>query len=251
MSVGGAGAVEQQRGRHLDEAEAAVGEFARLDPQVGDVVEREAEAALGERREALDARSGPCRAIGALREFEHQRRRDRAVGVEEIEELRENPAIGQRRRATDCRTGRCRDSSEQAGAPPARSGTAPGCRSSASGRPLSAMARKSAAGDDLAVLGAQPRHRLVVAHLALRQRHDRLQVEIDAVGVGRLADRGDDALRGSGRGSGGAPTVSVSVERQRAGGFGARTRRPARPAPAKRPVAATRCRGSRPCRRAA
>ena len=38
--------IEQQRGRHLDEADAAVGKFARLDPQIGDMVDREAVAAL-------------------------------------------------------------------------------------------------------------------------------------------------------------------------------------------------------------
>ena len=34
-----------------------------------------------------------------------------------------------------------------------------------------------------AVVGAQPRQRLVVAHLALRQRDDRLEIEIDPVGL--------------------------------------------------------------------
>ena len=42
---------------------------------------------------------------------------------------------------------------------------------------------------DVALLRAQPRHRLVVAHLALRQCHDRLQVEVDAVGIDGRADR--------------------------------------------------------------
>ena len=45
--------VEQQRGRHLDEADAAVGELARLDPEVGDVIDREAEAALRQRGEVF------------------------------------------------------------------------------------------------------------------------------------------------------------------------------------------------------
>ena len=40
----------------------------------------------------------------------------------------------------------------------------------------------------LAGLGAQPRHRLVVADLALRQRHDRLQIEVDAIGIDGAAD---------------------------------------------------------------
>ena len=39
--------IQQQRRRHLDEADAAVGEFARLDPQVSDVIDGETEAALG------------------------------------------------------------------------------------------------------------------------------------------------------------------------------------------------------------
>ena len=48
----------------------------------------------------------------------------------------------------------------------------------------------------LAGLGAQPRHRLVVADLALRQRHDRLQIEVDAVGIDGAADRREPFLVG-------------------------------------------------------
>ena len=68
------GLVEQQLGRHLQEAERAVGQLLRLHAQVGDVIHGEAEAALGQRRQAfvLDRPEG---AIGALREFEHQRGR--------------------------------------------------------------------------------------------------------------------------------------------------------------------------------
>ena len=63
-----AGAVEQQRRRRLDEAEAAVGELARLDAQIGQPVEREPEAELAERRQAfvLDRPHGADR---GLREF--------------------------------------------------------------------------------------------------------------------------------------------------------------------------------------
>ena len=54
MSVArGRAAIEQEARRNLDETEAAVGELARFDAQVRYVVERETEAALGERREAL------------------------------------------------------------------------------------------------------------------------------------------------------------------------------------------------------
>ena len=46
MDVGRRGVllVEQERGRHLEIAHAAVGEFAAIDPEVGDVVDRELEA---------------------------------------------------------------------------------------------------------------------------------------------------------------------------------------------------------------
>ena len=92
MDVGGGIVrVEQQVARHLDEAEAARRKLARLDPQVLQVVEREPEAAVGQRGEplVLDRAGGAQR---ALREFEHERRRDRAVGIEEIEQLLEHGA---------------------------------------------------------------------------------------------------------------------------------------------------------------
>jgi len=38
--------IEQQRRRHLDEADAAVGELARLEAEIADMVDREAVAAL-------------------------------------------------------------------------------------------------------------------------------------------------------------------------------------------------------------
>ena len=48
--------------------------------------------------------------------------------------------------------------------------------------------------NDVAILGAKAGDRLVEAHLALRQRDDRLQVEIDAVGVDRAGDQLVDAV---------------------------------------------------------
>src|SRR5262249_49949972 len=55
MDVAGDAAepVEQEIGLDLDEAEAAGRKLARLEAQVGHVVERETEAALGQRRKAL------------------------------------------------------------------------------------------------------------------------------------------------------------------------------------------------------
>ena len=54
--------IEQQRGRNLDVADAAIGQFARVDPQIGDVVDREAEAALTPA--PPDARFRPAPACG-------------------------------------------------------------------------------------------------------------------------------------------------------------------------------------------
>ena len=45
--------IEQQRSRHLDEADAAVGKLARLEAQIGDVIDREAVAALRQCGEVL------------------------------------------------------------------------------------------------------------------------------------------------------------------------------------------------------
>ncbi len=63
--------------------------------------------------------------------------------------------------------------------------------------PLSACGDEVGRVQHVAALGAQPRHRLVVAHLALRQRHDRLQVEVDPVGLDRVADVGQRFASGS------------------------------------------------------
>ena len=47
-------------------------------------------------------------------------------------------------------------------------------------------------GDNPILVVAQPRHRLVEAHLALRQRHHRLQENIDAVFLQRVSHGGED-----------------------------------------------------------
>ena len=58
-------------------------------------------------------------------------------------------------------------------------------------------ADKIVGGQNLVLVVAQPRHRLVVAHLALRQRHHRLQIDIEPVLLDRIPD-GADELRRSG-----------------------------------------------------
>ena len=97
------------------------------------IVEREAEAALGERGQAfvLD-RAGA--AHEALREFEHDRRARSRGWPRGIPAIAGTPRRRSASIPRDCRTGRSRGSSAAGGAPPARSGRSRDCRSSASGR---------------------------------------------------------------------------------------------------------------------
>ena len=124
---------------------------------------------------------------------------------------------------------------------------------------------------DFALLRAQPRHRLVVADLALRQRHDRLQVEVDAVGVDGAANEGQQssailagaALPAVGRrlgGSGAAPLRGArrASARQRGAQSPPVRRRPARSTAQRRSLTVSlrglvelRSRAPLPCRRAA
>src|SRR6202040_371648 len=60
--------------------------------------------------------------------------------------------------------------------------------------PRLGIRQKVRGGDDLAVTGIEPGHRFVIAHLALRQRHDRLQVEIDPLAVDGAGHCGDDGV---------------------------------------------------------
>ena len=178
--------IEQEVAGNLDVAEAARREIARLDPQVLQVVEREPEAAVGQRgqRLVLDRAGGAQR---ALRELEHERRRDRAIGVEEIEQLLEHRAVGE---------GRFREIAEQADIavleqqPPHHLHAAEHDEIVDLRHQAGALRQRDEIGglQHVAGLGAQPRHRLVVAHLALRQRHDRLQIEVDAIGVDGAPD---------------------------------------------------------------
>ena len=135
----------------------------------------------------------PEGAIGALREFEHQRVGERAVGVHEIEELPEEGRVDQRRGA---------DIAEQADVAALELQAARHLHAAEQQQVVDLRHQADAFGvfdeiagrDDVAFLGAQARQRFVVAHLALRQRDDRLQIEIDAVGVDRLADQIDDGV---------------------------------------------------------
>ncbi len=68
---------------------------------------------------------------------------------------------------------------------------------------LSAIVDEIAGGDDVALFAAQARQRLIVAHFALRQRDDRLQIKIDAVGIDRLVDQRDDVVAAQTARSGG------------------------------------------------
>ena len=48
--------------------------------------------------------------------------------------------------------------------------------------------------DHFAALGFHPRHRLVIAHIALGQRDNGLQIKIDPAGIDGAADQSDDVL---------------------------------------------------------
>ena len=184
--------VEQQLGRHFEETERAAGQFLRLHAQVGDMVHGEAEAPFGQRRQAFMFERSEI-AISGLREFEHQRVAERAIGFHEIEQLLEAGRVGQRRGA---------DIAEYPDVAALHLQAARDLH--AAEHQLIVDLRHQADGfgifdevagrNDVAFLGAQPRQRLVVAHLALRQRDDRLQIKIDTIGVDRLADQLADAL---------------------------------------------------------
>ena len=180
--------IEQQVSRHLDEAEAARRKLARLDPQVLQVVEREPEAAVGERGERLSFSIGPAarRALwvnsstsdGAIARLASRKSSscwNTAASVSVDSERLQNRPISRflsSSRRTTCTQRKTTRLSIFAI------------------RPARSRLRDEIGGQQhVAGLGAQPRHRLVVAHLALRQRHDRLQIEVDAIGV--------DGARGS------------------------------------------------------
>src|SRR5690242_11247569 len=85
---------DHQFARYLHEADAARGERARVELQVLDAVERDREAALGELGE-IDLLGRAERAKDGLREFEHERGRKRAVGIEIAENFGKKTAARQ------------------------------------------------------------------------------------------------------------------------------------------------------------
>ena len=191
--------IEQQRRRHLDEADAAVGQFARLDPQVGDMIDREAVAALRQGREMFGLGRAQL-AERRLLEFEHERGRQRAIGFEEIQALREGGGIAERRRG---------DVAEHPDVLVAHHQPAQHLHASQHHHVIDPPDQPGGfrdrdeivGGEHLILVVAQPRHRLVEAHLALRQRHHRLQIDIDPVFLHRAFHRGEDLrLAAGGRG---------------------------------------------------
>ncbi len=126
-------------------------------------------------------------------EFEHQGRRQRAVCVHELAELREKLRVGQ---------GRRRDVAEHSNLAvfrqqPARHLDAAEQHEMVDLRHQAGRLRVGEevdGRDDFAVAGPQPRHRLVVAPLALRQRDDGLQIEVKPIGLDRSADHGEDGI---------------------------------------------------------
>ena len=124
----------------------------------------------------------PGRAQGALGELQHDRRRDGAVGLEELDQLLERGRVGQ---------DRSREIAEQADIPVLDQQAAHDLHAAEDHEIVDprhqagALRRRDEVGrrQHLAGLAAQPRQRFVVADLPLRQRHDRLQVKVDAVGL--------------------------------------------------------------------
>ncbi len=123
ISADSAGPVEQELRRDLDEANAEFRQIARADPQIGDMIHREAITERNQRGEAL-LFDRPHIAERVLREFQRQRRTERAIGFQEIVKLPEDVGDRSGSQSIRCRTGRFRDFSAAAGATPARSGTA-------------------------------------------------------------------------------------------------------------------------------
>ena len=156
-----------------------------------------------------------------LLEFQHQRRRQRPVGVHELQDLREQLRVVQRGRG---------DIAEQADVAVLELEPAHHLHAAEQQHVVDPRHQPAGLGrveefgrlQHGAVLGPQPGERLVVADLALRQRHDRLQIEIDAVGLDRGADDLDHLVAG-GLGIGGWRPAWSALRRA---GFVALLRRP-------------------------
>ena len=155
--------------------------------QVGHVIHREAEAAIGQAPRGLRARSA--------------RRRDRRFCVNS------NISAGASARLASMKSRNCRNTAASVSVAALTLQNRPTSRLFICKRRVTCTQRKNseivdlrhqadAFGDvdeidgrkNVAVSASAAATRLVVAHLALRQRDDRLQVEIDAVIVDRLGD---------------------------------------------------------------
>ena len=124
-------------------------------------------------------------AVRLLLEFEHQRAGKNAVGIHEVEELLEHHRVIERGGT---------EIAEQPDVAALQQQTAHHLHAAEHRKIVDLRHQADAFGDidkidgrnDVAGIGAQARHRLVVPHLALRQSHDGLQVQVDTVVGGRL-----------------------------------------------------------------
>jgi hypothetical protein len=143
----------------------------------------------------LSVSSGPMARSCALPQFQQERRRERPVGVHELQNFRELPSdrsASMRRllqnrpisRFLSWQAAHHLHAAEQQKLVDLRH------------QPPASAARGNSRAQHGAIRGAEPRERLVVADLALRQRDDRLQIEIDAAGIDRVADGARSFRRG-------------------------------------------------------
>ena len=183
MSALAHGALARAEGRrHLDVADAALAQIARLHAQVGDLRPCRSGSRARAAPRGFPARADPSTRSTLCLNSSDERRRERAVGVHELQDLPETP------RCRSASTGDTLQNRPMSRFLSCSRRTTCTLRNSSMWSIFAASARRPRPDEEVgwhaaaAVLGAQPRQRFVVAHLALRQRHDRLQIEIDAVG---------------------------------------------------------------------
>ncbi len=143
------------------------------------MVDRETVTALRQRRQMLGLGRAEI-AERRLLEFEHEGRRQRAIGLEEIQALREIGGMAQRRGGHVAEHADILVAHHQ---PAQHLDTAQHHHVVDAPNQAAGFGHTDeiVGGDDLILVVAQPRHRLVVAHLALRQRHHRLQIDIEPI----------------------------------------------------------------------
>ena len=160
------------------------------------MIDREAVAALRQRGEMFDL-GRPEIAECRLLELQHKRRRQRPVGLEEVEALRKRAGIAE---------GRRRDIAEYADILVAHHQPPQHLHASQHHHVVDPPDQPGVLGgadeilgsEDLVLFVAQPRHRFVEAHLALRQAHHRLQINVDAVFLYRAPHRGQELRMAAG-----------------------------------------------------